>query len=256
MPAIAAAAVLTLGWAAYIQPRVQPRRMTLSATQQVQASAAEAQGLDDRKVSLRPPADDSFVSRKAALAEGLRREYDSFFRPMEEELYAPEITFADPLSSLEGVAAYKKNVDMLSGTSKFGRFVFSDCGLTMHNVTTDSPEARSLVTRWTLQFRFKMVPWKPLAQFTGVSQYTLNDDARVLRQEDYWDSINLQPGGTYAPAGKMAGLIDMLKQFAPRSSAEAAGERELPYQLLRRVRRRPHCMLPTPHPSHTNRLHV
>lgn len=234
--AIAALAVWTLGWTAPIHSRVQPRRIGMhSATQQtVHASAAEAKGLDDGRVSVQAQAD-NFVCRKAALVEGLRREYNSFFRPMEEELYAPGITFSDPLSSLEGVAAYKNNVDMLSGDSKFGRLLFADCGLVMHNVTTDSPASRSLCTRWTLQFRFKLLPWRPLAQFTGVSQYTLDDQARVLRQQDYWDSINMQPGGSYAPAGKVAGLLDMLKQFMPRSSAEAAGDRELPYQLLRRA---------------------
>jgi len=121
-----------------------------------------------------------FVARKAALVEGLRREYDSFFRPMEENLYAPSVTFTDPLISFEGVAAYKSNVNMLAGESALGRFIFTDCGLVMHTVTTDSPESRSLCTRWTLQFRFKLLPWKPLAQFTGVSQYTLDDQVGLL----------------------------------------------------------------------------
>jgi hypothetical protein len=239
MPAVAlavAVCTLSLGWTAHVHSRVQPRRIAMhsAAHKVIHASAAEAKGLEVGGVSVKAPADD-FVSRKAALVEGLRREYDSFFRPMEEELYAPGITFSDPLSSLEGVAAYKKNVEMLSGESDFGRRLFADCGLVMHNVTSDSPESRSLCTRWTLQFRFKLLPWKPLAQFTGVSQYTIDDQARVLRQQDYWDSINLQPGGTYAPAGKISGLLDMLKQFMPRSSAEAAGDKELPYQLLRRA---------------------
>ena len=34
-------------------------------------------------------------------------------------------------------------------------------------------------------------------------------------RQDYWDSVNLQPGGTYAPAPKSAGFQDMLAQLAP-----------------------------------------
>ena len=180
---------------------------------------------------------DSFVARKAALVEGLRREYTSFFQPMEENLYAPGVTFSDPLISLEGVSAYKNNVNMLAGDSMLGKILFTDCGLVMHNVTTDSPESRTLCTRWTLQFRFKLLPWQPLAQFTGISQYTLDDEARVLRQEDFWDSINLEAGGTYKPAGKAAGLLDMLKQFGPRIERRTAARQELRHDLLRRAAR-------------------
>lgn len=42
--------------------------------------------------------------------------------------------------------------------------------------------------------RFNAVPWKPLGQFTGVSEYTLDSKARVVKQVDFWDSINLMEG--------------------------------------------------------------
>ena len=144
-----------------------------------------------------------FEEKKAALIEGLRREYDSFFTPMcvppsqrapsqrapsllrprkrpipplaassllrETELYAPGVTFEDPLISLEGVDAYKNNVNMLAGGNAVGKALFTDCGLTMHSVI-EGPTPRQLTTRWTLQFRFKLLPWAPLARFTGVSK--------------------------------------------------------------------------------------
>lgn len=175
-----------------------------------------------------------FEQKKAALIEGLRREYESFFTPMETELYAPGVSFEDPLISLTGVDEYKKNVEMLAGTNAFGKLCFTDCGLVMHSV--EEPSARELTTRWTLQFRFKLLPWKPLARFSGVSKYTLDEQARVTRQQDFWDSVNLQSGGGYLPKPKLAAFSDLLAQLAPqRAGAQAASERELPFLLLRRT---------------------
>ena len=53
----------------------------------------------------------------------------------------------------------------------------------MHAVEEEGE--RELTTRWTLQFRFKLLPWKPLAQFTGVSRYTLDAEARLLNSAPY-----------------------------------------------------------------------
>merc|ERR1719201_1572397 len=112
--------------------------------------------------------------------------------------------------SFSGADKFKANVDMLSGSSPIGRLLFDDCGLVMHKVTEDSE--RELTTRWTLQFRFKLLPWKPLAQFTGVSQYTLDANARIVRQNDYWDSVNLKDG-SYVALPKIAGFKDLLAQL-------------------------------------------
>lgn len=171
---------------------------------------------------------------KAELMECLRREYDSFFQPMEDEFYSPDVSFCDPLISLAGVEAYRQNVNMLAGKTFMGRTCFSDCGLIMHNIKEASDGC--LETRWTLQFRFKLLPWQPLCRFTGVSRYTLDANCRVLRQDDFWDSVNLKPGGSYAPASKLAGFSDLLAQMAPGGyKAEQSSGKELPYVLLRRA---------------------
>ena len=52
----------------------------------------------------------------------------------------------------------------------------------MHAVEEEGE--RDLTTRWTLQFRFKLLPWQPVARFTGVSRYTLDAQCRVLAQEE------------------------------------------------------------------------
>lgn len=176
---------------------------------------------------------ESFEVRKAELIEGLRREYSSFFNPMEMQLYDPQVAFEDPMVSFQGVDKFKANVDMLSGSSAIGKLLFDDCGLVMHTVTEESD--RQLTTRWTLQFRFKLLPWQPLAQFTGVSKYTLDADARVLQQQDFWDSVNLKEG-SYTVLPKIAGFGDLLAQLKPGGpQAQTASGRELPYQLLRRA---------------------
>lgn len=98
---------------------------------------------------------------------------ESFFNPMETEFYNSGVTFEDPLISLSGPEAYKQNVEMLAGTNPMGKLLFGDCSLIMHNVE-EGPSPEVISTRWTLQFRFKLLPWAPLAQFTGISQYTLD----------------------------------------------------------------------------------
>ena len=173
---------------------------------------------------------------RAKLIAGLQREYDSFFQPMEEDLYTPDVGFQDPMISLSGVDAFKENVNMLAGKTMLGKTCFSDCGLIMHNITELSNGG--LETRWTLQFRFRLLPWQPLAQFTGVSRYTLDSSAsKIAQQDDFWDSVNLLPGGNYAPTSKLAGFADLLGQLAPSdgNKAQQASSKELPYVLLRRA---------------------
>ena len=154
---------------------------------------------------------------------------------MEMDLYNPDVTFNDPMISFEGVDKYRNNVDMLAGVTMLGKLCFSDPGLAMHSVS-ELPDGR-LQTRWTLQFRFKLLPWAPVARFTGVSRYTLDAQCRVLAQEDFWDSVNMLPGGEYAEKPKTAGLLDLLAQLAPSggNAAQQASGKELPYVLLRRA---------------------
>ena len=75
-----------------------------------------------------------------------------------------------------------------------------------------------------------------VARFTGVSRYTLDAQCRVLAQEDYWDSVNLQPGGDYVAKPKAEAFLDLLRQLAPGggNDAKQASDKELPYVLLRR----------------------
>lgn len=177
----------------------------------------------------------------------LYREYATFFEPMYTEYYASDVSFVDPMTSLSGVAQYQNNVDMLASRTLLGKYLFSDAGIVLHSVTggdvdTDSNTISDLVSRWTLRFTFKALPWKPTARFTGISKYkvvqSLNDKTgvKVVGQLDYWDSINILPGGNgrYEQVGKSAALGDFLNQIKPSGLEAKQSGPELPYQLLRR----------------------
>lgn len=179
----------------------------------------------------------------------LEREYISFFDPMEREYYKSDVKFQDPLTALEGVDKYQNNVDMLAGRSLIGSLLFRDASIILHSVsggdirmesseasTGSSVEIDPIVTRWTLRFTFKALPWAPTPRFSGISRYTVvadGGDCRIVGQQDFWDSINLLPGGTYAAVEKSVALKHFLQQLAPGSLEAPSAGPELPYQTLR-----------------------
>lgn len=170
----------------------------------------------------------------------LTREYRNFFDPLESEYYAKSVRFEDPLSTLSGLDAYRSNVDMLAGRTALGRLLFSDAAIALHSVSQTGE--RSLRTRWTLRVTFSILPWKPVARFSGISDYELGEDNVILGQKDYWDSIDLA-GGEYSRSSKDVGIKDFAGQVL---TTKGAFDGELPFELLRRgkgysVRRYPAC---------------
>ena len=192
------------------------------------------------------------------LKRTLEREYASFFSPMERDYYAKSVTFDDPMTELEGIDSYERNVDMLSGKNIIGKILFRDAGIVLHNIkgghvttTTTSNDddhdetgvmVSDLTTRWTLRLTFQALPWQPTARFSGISVYQVHPGGpkgvQVLKQTDYWDSINLQQNGSglYQKVAVTKALSDFLQQLlkpATNFAAPSAGI-EVPYQLLRR----------------------
>ena len=192
-----------------------------------------------------------------SLKRTLEREYASFFSPMERDYYADAVTFDDPMTSLEGIDAYQRNVDMLSGKNIMGKILFRDAGIVLHKVTggtvtndnNNKITIDNLITRWTLRFTFQALPWQPTARFSGISVYEVAPGGpkgvQVTKQTDYWDSINLVPNQNvdgklaekdqYQSVPTSQALSDFVNQLKPSSNfaAPSAGN-ELPYQLLRR----------------------
>jgi len=164
----------------------------------------------------------------------LRREYASFFQPMEKTFYSNTVSFIDPMIKLTGVDAYKGNVDTLAGRTALGGLLFKDASIVLHNII--QLEKNKIQTRWTLQVTAKMFPGQPRAKFSGVSLYTLDEQSKqVVTQEDYSDSINLREG-KYVTVPRTDGLLDFLSQLNQPQGAEMAAP-ELPYELLRRAKR-------------------
>jgi len=185
----------------------------------------------------------SLVNKVTQLKKVLRREYVSFFDPMQPEYYSNDVAFDDPMTSLAGVDNYKKNVDMLASRTLLGKILFKDAGIVLHTVDggdvnpTDGTIS-DITTRWTLRVTFKALPWQPTARFTGISVYEVSQGGSegvvIEHQTDYWDSINIQDGGNYKKVEKLLAVNEFIDQIKPDKFEAAAAGVELPYQLLRR----------------------
>jgi len=180
------------------------------------------------------------------LKKVLEKEYVTFFDPMVREYYSPDVSFEDPMTSLAGVDAYQNNVDLLSGRTLLGKILFEDGGIALHKITggdiisnTDNVMSISnIITRWTLRVTVKLLPWKPTARFTGISVYEVEvggpKNVQIKKQIDYWDSINIQKGGTYAKVAKGIAVSDFINQLKSENFNAPSVGPELPYELLRR----------------------
>ena len=179
------------------------------------------------------------------LKKVLYKEYTTFFSPMYKEYYKDDVSFLDPLTKLTGVSQYSNNVDMLAGRTLMGSILFDDASISLHSVTggaiKEDGTISDIITRWTLRVTAKILPWKPKAQFTGISVYKVSPSSssmgvEVTGQEDYWDSINLREDGSgnYTPVSKGKAIDDFLGQLKPAGYKAELLAPELPYLLLRR----------------------
>ena len=183
------------------------------------------------------------------LKQVLTKEYITFFNPMVDSWYAPDVTFVDPMTSLSGVDSYRNNVDMLAGRTLLGKILFEGAGINLHSVTggevNDNGDISDIVTRWTLRMTVKILPWSPEPVFSGVSIYKLKaggkEGVTIVGQTDYWDSINIKEGTNslnvplqYQKVDTGIAVSDFLNQLKPDGFLAPPAATELPYLLLRR----------------------
>jgi len=104
-------------------------------------------------------------------------------------IYTPKVKFTDPITNFTGVAPYKLNIGMLKDS-----LLFSNGLLQIRSVVPveRKPGAWSVVTRFTLSFDARILPWKPRLVFTGTSEYVLDSTGMVYQHIDRWDSIKNQ----------------------------------------------------------------
>ena len=94
-----------------------------------------------------------------------------------------------------------------------------------------------IITRWTLRFTMKVWPWKPITRFSGISVHGVKPKAsgegvEIVSQADYWDSINLLPGGTYEAVPKLEALTNFINQLKPGGFEAKPAAPKLPFELL------------------------
>ncbi len=53
---------------------------------------------------------------------------------MEEIFYSQNVTFSDPLSNIDGIEAYRSNIELLSGRNFFGSLLFRDAKIELHKI--------------------------------------------------------------------------------------------------------------------------
>ncbi|GMH82986.1 hypothetical protein TrVE_jg9799 [Triparma verrucosa] len=145
--------------------------------------------------------------------------------------------------NFEGLEKYEDNVKTIGGRNILGSILFEkdDSRIILHTISGGqplSPTSTSLTplqTRWTLTAYFK--PFSSRIIFTGISSYTLSPSPlKIIKQQDYWDSINLQPGGTYGAVNVVEGLKDFVDQVLFKGKVQRVGDDEIPYLIFRRAK--------------------
>ena len=111
-----------------------------------------------------------------SIIEILKQDYENFPDFQSYDLYAEDVSFADPLTSFKGVDRYKKMISFL------GSF-FSDINLELHSI---EQERQLIITKWTLNM-VSPLPWKPTMPISGLSELVLNEELLIVSHRDRWN---------------------------------------------------------------------
>lgn len=103
------------------------------------------------------------------LAEDLEHLFDE--RGIDKSVYAADVKFEDPITKYDSINGYLANIQML-------RYVFSP-EFILHKIYPVSET--TLETRWTMNMKFRILPWQPDLTFTGTSQYEFDLQTEKVR---------------------------------------------------------------------------
>ena len=103
------------------------------------------------------------------LAEDLEHLFDE--RGIDKSVYAADVKFEDPITKYDSINGYLANIQML-------RYVFSP-EFILHKISPVSET--TLETRWTMNMKFRILPWQPDLTFTGTSQYEFDLQTEKVR---------------------------------------------------------------------------
>lgn len=131
--------------------------------------------------------------------------------------YDERVKFRDPITKHDSIGGYLFNIAML-------RAVFSP-DFQLHWVKQTGPY--EITTRWTMEMRFALLPWKPELIFTGTSVMGINPQTgKFCSHLDFWDSIK---NNEYF---SIEGVLDLLKQLRIYKTPDLESPK---YQILKRT---------------------
>jgi len=134
----------------------------------------------------------------------------------------------DPLNEFDGVDKYKSNIQMLRDSP-----LFTAADMTLHDAVPQ--DDGTVITRWTLGMTFKPFPWQPRLTFTGTSIYYLDNEGKVSKHVDMWDSIDQQSPFSFQALQDLVGqlLPDVTKRGV--QAIKGGAVEEITYKVVRRA---------------------
>ncbi|KAJ0977829.1 hypothetical protein J5N97_013303 [Dioscorea zingiberensis] len=132
-------------------------------------------------------------------------------------MYDEFVKFRDPITKHDSIEGYLFNIRLL-------KLLFTP-DFQLHNVRKTGPY--EITTRWTMEMRFGLLPWKPELVFTGCSIMGINPKTqKFCSHVDLWDSIKNNEYFSFE------GLLDVLKQLRIYKTPDLGTPK---YQILKRT---------------------
>jgi hypothetical protein len=117
-----------------------------------------------------------------AILHILQQELPTLFqKDLTYDIYAPDITFQDPINQFRGRKAYR----LIFWALRFhGRLFFTHLVFNVHQL--HAINAYMIIAEWTVEGTLRL-PWRPQIYFTGNSTYTIHQGL-IDTHTDAWNS--------------------------------------------------------------------
>ena len=180
------------------------RIISASASENEVEVVPSSANMKEKEDSIINDSDDNVMeTMRLFLEEDLKHLFDE--TGIDSSKYSEDVEFVDPLTKHDNIQGYLLNIQML-------RYLFTPEFILHGSKQTGSKE---LTTRWTMNMRFNLLPWRPKIQFTGRSILTVDTTReKFTRHVDIWDSVS---DNVYF---SVEGLIDLLRQLRPTLTPE------------------------------------
>lgn len=153
-------------------------------------------------------ADVTPLSRRALVA-GLRSDFERgylFSGLIEPNLYSADCEFTDPTLTFTGLSTFQKNIAAIQPLIK--RFVSTNL-VTLYSLELDEASKR-VTAKWRMEGNLQL-PWRPVIDVQGVTEYSFSEESGGLI-ERYYERWTQEPG---------AALLSLLRPAADKQVAIA-----------------------------------